>query len=59
VRHRAVLPRYDLRQPRRQARVDELLARTPGLTLLGNWRRGISVNALVEASRAAARAAAA
>jgi len=59
VRHRAVLPRYDLRQPRRQARVDELLARTPGLTLLGNWRRGISVNAQVEASRAAARAAAA
>jgi oxygen-dependent protoporphyrinogen oxidase len=56
VRHRAVLPRYDLRHPGRLARVDQLLARTPGLTLLGNWRRGISVNAQVEAARAAARA---
>jgi oxygen-dependent protoporphyrinogen oxidase len=56
VRHRAVLPRYDLRHPRRLARVDELLARTPSLTLLGNWRRGIAVNAQVEAARAAARA---
>jgi oxygen-dependent protoporphyrinogen oxidase len=56
VRHRAVLPRYDLEQPARQDHVDALLRALPGFSLLGNWRRGISVNALVESSRALARA---
>jgi len=56
LRHVAVLPRYDLRHPQRLERVAAALARQPGLTLLGNWRRGISVNAQVEAARAAARA---
>ncbi len=45
------LPRYDLAQPGRQRRIDELLAVRPGLAILGNSRRGISVNALVESSR--------
>lgn len=55
VRWRAVLPRYDLRQPRRQAALDALLARRPGLSLIGNWRRGIACNALIAAGRALAR----
>jgi oxygen-dependent protoporphyrinogen oxidase len=55
VRHREVLPRYDLRQPERQAAADGMLAARPGLSLLGNWRAGISVNALIEAARALAR----
>ncbi|MHC5210593.1 MAG: protoporphyrinogen oxidase [Planctomycetota bacterium] len=55
VRHREVLPRYDLDQPARQERVDAMLAERPGLSLLGNWRRGISVNALIEVSRKLAR----
>jgi protoporphyrinogen/coproporphyrinogen III oxidase len=57
VRHRAVLPRYDLRHPQRLERVDELLASTPGLTLLGNWRSGVAVNTQIEAARGAARGA--
>jgi protoporphyrinogen/coproporphyrinogen III oxidase len=56
VRQRGALPRYDLRHPQRLAAVDAALARTPGLELLGNWRRGISVPSLVAASREAARA---
>jgi hypothetical protein len=32
-----------------------MLAARPGLSLLGNWRAGISVNALIEAARALAR----
>ena len=55
VRQRGALPRYDLRQPARQAQLDALLASLPGLALIGNHRRGISVNALIEASRALAR----
>ena len=56
VRQRAALPRYDLRHPQRLAAVDAALARTPGLLLLGNWRQGVSVTALVDAARRAARA---
>jgi len=55
VRNRAALPRYDLAQPGRQDRIDALLEETPGLHLLGNHRRGISCNNLIEASRALAR----
>ncbi|MHC4846543.1 MAG: protoporphyrinogen oxidase [Planctomycetota bacterium] len=55
VRNRAALPRYDLAQPARQDRIDALLDATPGLHLLGNHRRGISCNNLIEASRALAR----
>lgn len=55
VRHREVLPRYDLEQPERQRAVDAMLATRPGLSLLGNWRHGISVNALIEAARGLAR----
>jgi len=55
VRNRAALPRYDLAQPARQDRIDALLVETPGLHLLGNHRRGISCNNLIEASRALAR----
>jgi oxygen-dependent protoporphyrinogen oxidase len=45
------LPRYDLDQFDRQARIDTLLAERPGLSIIGNHRRGISVNALIAASR--------
>lgn len=55
VRHRSALPRYDLEHPARQARVDALLAAAPGLHLLGNHRRGLSCNALIETSRTLAR----
>ncbi len=56
VRQRAVLPRYDLVQPARQERIEAQLAALPGLALVGNHRRGISVNALIETSRTLARA---
>ncbi len=49
------LPRYDLEQVARQDRIDELLAERPGLSIIGNHRRGISVNALIESSRSLAR----
>lgn len=49
------LPRYDLDQPARQATIDALLAERPGLHIVGNHRKGISVNALVSGSRALAR----
>ena len=52
----AVLPRYDLEQPARQQRIDAALRELPGLSILGNHRRGISVNALIAASREAAHA---
>jgi oxygen-dependent protoporphyrinogen oxidase len=55
TRWRHALPRYDLRQPERQERVDALLQATPGLSLLGSWRRGISCNSLIEAARRLAR----
>lgn len=55
VRWRAVLPRYDLAHPERLARLDALQAATPGLALLGNWERGLSVPSLVERARALAR----
>jgi len=55
VRWRAVLPRYDLAQPGRQEAVEAQLATLPGLALVGNHRRGISVNALIETSRQLAR----
>jgi len=50
TRWRAALPRYDLQQVSRQDRIDELLAARPGLAILGNHRRGISVNALIESA---------
>lgn len=49
------LPRYDLEQPARQHAIDAALAELPGLTILGNHRRGISVNALIANSRETAR----
>ncbi|MCB9898637.1 MAG: protoporphyrinogen oxidase [Planctomycetes bacterium] len=48
TRWKASLPRYDLAQPARQDALEALLARHAGLSVLGNHRRGISVNALVE-----------
>jgi oxygen-dependent protoporphyrinogen oxidase len=53
---RSVLPRYDLEHPARLARIETLLADLPGLHMLGNHQRGISVNALVTASRELAAA---
>jgi oxygen-dependent protoporphyrinogen oxidase len=55
VRWRAVLPRYDLSHPQRLAAVDEALAQSPGLQILGNHRKGIAVPALIAASRVLAR----
>jgi len=55
VRWPAALPRYDLNQVVRQATIDHLLDELPGLSIIGNHRRGISVNALIESSRRAAR----
>jgi oxygen-dependent protoporphyrinogen oxidase len=55
VRNRSALPRYDLAHPARQQRIDSLLAETTGLALLGNYRSGISCNALIETSRRLAR----
>ena len=51
-----VLPRYDLDHPGRLATIEERLGKTPGLSLLGNYRRGISVNALIEVARTLGRA---
>lgn len=53
-RWRAVLPRYDLGHPARTEQLESALAATPGLHVIGNHRRGISVNALIESSRALA-----
>jgi oxygen-dependent protoporphyrinogen oxidase len=50
----SVLPRYDLDHPSRQATIDTMLEQNPGLAIIGNHRRGISVNALIESSRALA-----
>jgi len=55
VRWPAALPRYDLHQVQRQATIDALLAERPGLSIVGNHRKGISVNALIESSRSLAR----
>lgn len=54
VRWRSTLPRYDLAHPRRLERIERALPAHPGLTVLGNWLRGIGLNALVEQARAAA-----
>ena len=56
TRWRSVLPRYDLDHPARQATIDALLSERPGLHVVGNHRKGISVNALVKSSRELARA---
>ncbi|MBI2964236.1 MAG: protoporphyrinogen oxidase [Deltaproteobacteria bacterium] len=55
LRYRSVLPRYDLAHPARLETVDRALMRSPGLHLLGNYRRGIGVPALIEAGSALAR----
>ncbi|MDG2148650.1 MAG: protoporphyrinogen oxidase [Planctomycetota bacterium] len=55
VRWPTALPRYDLNQVARQATIDRLLGGLAGLSIIGNHRRGISVNALIESSRRAAR----
>ena len=55
VRWPVALPRYDLHHVERQATIDALLAERPGLSIVGNHRKGISVNALIEASRSLAR----
>ena len=51
----AVLPRYDLDHPQRQATIDAVLAERPGLFVVGNHRRGVAVNALIRSSRELAR----
>jgi oxygen-dependent protoporphyrinogen oxidase len=55
TRWRSVLPRYDLEHPSRQATIDSVLSERSGLDIVGNHRRGISVNALVKTSRELAR----
>jgi len=55
IRWPSVLPRYDLDHPSRQATIDAMLEQNPGLAIIGNHRRGISVNALIESSRSLAR----
>lgn len=57
VRWRSTLPRYDLGHPRRLERIERALPAHPGLSLLGNWLRGIGLNALVEQARNVARVA--
>jgi len=52
-RYRAALPRFDLQHPARLAAIERSLP--PGLTLLGNYLRGIGVNHLVDVARSAAR----
>ncbi len=51
ARWKAALPRYDLDHPGRQEKLDMLLKQSPGLFMLGNHRKGISVNDLIEVSR--------
>ncbi len=55
VAWRGALPRYDLDHPARQDTIDTLLERQSRLSILGNHRRGISVNALIETARRLAR----
>lgn len=50
-----VLPRYDLQHPRRCAAIESEQERLANVHLLGNHRRGISVNALITTSRELAR----
>jgi oxygen-dependent protoporphyrinogen oxidase len=52
-RWRATLPRLDLQHPQRLAAIEQAVP--PGLTLLGNWLRGIGVNHLVADAREHAR----
>jgi oxygen-dependent protoporphyrinogen oxidase len=52
-RWRSALPRFDLQHPERLASIERV---TPGgLTLLGNYLRGIGVHHLVDAARRSAR----
>lgn len=55
ARWHGALPRYDLDHPRRQDAVDARLAELGTLSVLGNHRRGLSVNALIETSVQLAR----
>jgi len=55
VRWPAVLPRYDLDHPARQATIERMLEQNSGLEIIGNHRNGISVNALIASSRVLAR----
>jgi oxygen-dependent protoporphyrinogen oxidase len=52
------LPQYAVGHPARIAELESRLAALPGLTLLGNALHGVGIPDLVQASRAAARAAA-
>ena len=52
-RWRSALPRFDLQHPSRVAAIERSLP--PGLTLLGNYLRGIGVNHLVDVARRTAR----
>jgi oxygen-dependent protoporphyrinogen oxidase len=52
-RWRSALPRFDLQHPSRVAAIEGSLP--PGLTLLGNYLRGIGVNHLVDVARRTAR----
>ena len=56
LRWRGALPRYDLAHPRRLERIEHALPAHPGLALLGNWLRGIGLNALVAEARTLAGA---
>lgn len=53
VRHRGALPRYDLDHPRRLAELERALPE--GMSLLGNFLRGIGLTALIPAARTLAR----
>lgn len=48
VRHRHGIPQYNLGHPEIVHAADAVEARRPGLTLTGNWLRGISMNLCVK-----------
>ena len=56
VRYRGALPRYDLDHPRRIAALERALP--PGLSILGNFFRGVGLTTLIPAARALAHSAA-
>jgi oxygen-dependent protoporphyrinogen oxidase len=53
VRYRGALPRYDLDHPRRIAALERALP--DGLSLLGNFHRGIGLTTLIPAARTLSR----
>jgi oxygen-dependent protoporphyrinogen oxidase len=55
IRQREAVPRYDLEHASRREHIAHMLAALPGLSLLGNWNRGLDCERLVADARAMAR----